>query len=256
MRKNDGFVRSLEKAILLLEILSQKPEDVDLATLARTADMPKSTTLRLLATLKKHNFIQQDKTSRRFNLGWTLIALGKSAEKSFSLLSICHPFLEELVNLTGESASLSIVQGDHLVYIDQISSNNLIKGIPTIGASLFFHCSSSGKAFLSTLNTEEQDQYIREIDFVKKTDHTITDPALLKKELVETAEKGYAVDDEETELGGRCVASPIFNVQRKGVAAISIIGPTSRIGRNDFPRFGKFVAETTAKISKILGYEA
>ncbi len=157
---------------------------------------------------------------------------------------ISYKWISVLINHAGRSPC----------YIDQILSKNIIKGIPSIGSNLYLYCSSSGKAFLSTYEQEARDQFIERIVFERKTDHTIVDADKFREELEISARNGYAIDDEETEIGGRCVAAPIFNADGKAVASMSIVGPTSRISRSDFPKFGTIISDIAGKASAALGY--
>lgn len=254
--KKASTVRALEKALDILEHLSQVHEEIDLATLARQTRIPKSTLLRLINTLKKHNFIQQNHKSQKYQIGWAFIYFGKIASKYYTLPNIIHPFLEQLAAQTGETASLVVVDGDHGIYVDQVVSSSMIKGIPSIGSKLGLHCTSAGKVLLSAFTDLDLEHFLKTSVLEKKTERTVTDKNDLKEEIKKTRRQGYATDDEETEMGGRCVAAPILNKEGKTVAALSIIGPASRIRKEDFGRLSVFVKETAAQVSTVLGYEA
>jgi DNA-binding IclR family transcriptional regulator len=216
--------------------------------------MPKSTLLRLLSTLRSHNFVKQDGETKRFSLGLGLVALGKAAEKNFNLAQEVHPFLVELAEKTGETASLSTLEGDHAVYIDQVVSKSMIRGQPRIGLTIGLHCSSGGKMLLSGLPDERIEEFFTRNHLTKKTEKTITDPQRLRKEVQKIREQGYATDDEEVEEGGRCVAAPLRDKHGRIIAAISVMGPTTRIRQKDFPRLAEVVKEEVMKASESLGY--
>ena len=148
-------VKALEKSLFILEILANSGGEIDLSTLTRHTQIPKSTLLRLLNTLKNHNFVLQDSQSRRFRLGWALIHLGKAAEQSFNLIQIVHPFMEDLASQTGETVSLVLLDGDHAIYVDQVVSSSIIRGHPPIGTPLHLHCTASGKVLLSAFSSQE-----------------------------------------------------------------------------------------------------
>jgi IclR family transcriptional regulator, KDG regulon repressor len=252
--KQELTVRALDKALQILEHLSHLTEEIDLATLAREVKIPKSTLLRLLNTLKSHNLVQQNHKSQKYQLGWALIYLGKVAGKYYTLPDIVHPLLEQLAQKTGETATLVILADGYATYMDQLISTNIIKGVPPIGSKLGLYCTSAGKVLLSALSDEELSGYVKTTALEKKTEKTITNPSELMDEIRKVRRQGYAIDDEETEIGGRCVAAPVLDKEGKILAAISIIGPTSRIRKEEFSRLSVLVRETAAQASSALGY--
>ena len=248
-------VKTLNKSLLILEILANTPGEIDLSTLTKHTHIPKSTLLRLLNTLKNHNFVLQDPQSRRFRLGWALIRLGKAAEKSFNLIHTVHPYLEDLASQTGETASLILLDGDHAVYVDQVASPNIIRGNPPIGTPLHLHCTAGGKVLLSAFSDIDFESFIRRTKLTRKTEKTIVDPLILQEELRKIKKQGYAFDDEETELGGRCAAAPVFNDEGSTVAAVSIMGPSTRIRQSDLPSLARMVKRVAFSASTQLGYQ-
>jgi DNA-binding IclR family transcriptional regulator len=252
--KKGSSVRALDKALQIIDHLSHLTDEIDLATLARQTKIPKSTLLRLLNTLKSHNLIQQNHKSQKYQLGWALIYLGKVASKYYTLPDIVHPLLEQLARKTGETATLVILVDGYATYVDQVISINIIKGVPPIGSKLGLYCTSAGKVLLSVLSDEELSGFLKTTALEKKTEKTITIPSELMEEIRRVRRQGYAVDDEETEIGGRCVAAPVLDKEGKTVAAISIIGPTSRIRKEDFSRLSVVVREAAAQTSSALGY--
>jgi len=249
-------VKALEKSLFVLEILADSAGEVDLSTLTKRTHIPKSTLLRLLNTLKKHNFVLQDPQSRRFCLGWALIYLGKAAEKSFDLLNIVHPYLEDLASQTGETASLVLLDGDHAVYVDQVSSPSIIRGNPPIGTPLQLHCTASGKVLLSAFTTESFESFIRRTKLIRKTEKSIVDPLMLQEDIRRIRKQGYAFDDEETEIGGRCAAAPVYIKEGKMVASISVVGPSTRIRQSDLASLAGIVKRVADQASAALGFGA
>jgi IclR family KDG regulon transcriptional repressor len=250
----ESSVRALDKALSVLEHLSMHDRDVDLATLTREMRLPKTTLLRLLNTLRKHNFVHQDEQTKRFRLGWALIYLGRSAGRMFNLVEFIHPYLEKLSRDSGETANLVFLDRDRAVYVDQVVTDNIIRGVPAVGAPLGLHCTASGKALLSALPAAPLEEILGEMQLYRLTEKTITNPAALRREIEQARERGYALDDEETELGGRCVAAPIFGKEGAVVAAVSVMGPNNRVNPETFPRLCSLVRETAAEISRALGF--
>jgi len=237
-KTNTSVVRSLVKAVKVLELLAQATTDVDLGSLARQASIPKSTLVRLLGTLRNHGIVQQDPQTRRYRLGWALIHLGKAAERQLNLPLVIHPFLEQLARETGETASLAMRNGNHAYYIDQVLSESIIRGVPPIGSALDLHCTGVGKMLLSVLTDKEIEALLYECGLPQHTEKTITNATRLRKEVQLIRIQGYAIDDEEAERGGRCIAAPIYANEKKILAAISITAPTSRL---TLDRMGEYI---------------
>jgi IclR family KDG regulon transcriptional repressor len=257
MQKNpESSVRALEKALTVLEHLSKLEQDIDLATLTQQLEMPKTTLLRLLNTLKKHNFVQQDERSRRYRLGWALIYLGQAANRVFDIVEFIHPYLEKLSRQSGETANLVFLDRNHAVYVDQAVSDSIIRGVPVVGSPLGLHCTAAGKVLLSCQSEEVIAEILSQIDLTGLTEKTITDLQQLRRELKRVQERGCAVDDEETEPGGCCVAAPIFGREGSLIGAISIVGPTNRVNSETTPALSEVVRDTAREISRDLGHRA
>ena len=253
-KSRQNSVRALEKALAVLEHLSKIEGDIDLATLTQRLDMPKTTLLRLLNTLKKHNFVQQDERSRRYSLGWALIYLGQAANKVFNIVEFIHPYLEKLSRRSGETANLVFLDRDHAVYVDQVVSDNIIRGVPAVGAPLGLHCTAAGKVLLGWQSEEVVEQFLKHAEMHRLTNKTITQRQALRRELEQIRKQGWALDDEESELGGRCVAAPVFGKEGSLVAAISVMGPANRINSDTIPDLSTLLVKTAGQISHALGH--
>ncbi len=248
-------VRSLDKALSILELIGTKSSPIDLATLSREARMPKTTTLRMLSTLVKRNFLSYDPHAKTYTLGISLIYLGKKAEEHFSLTRILRPFLLEISNEVQETASLVLLEYDTAVYIDQIISKNLIRAVPSVGAHLNLYCTASGKLFLSQFSHEQLEDYLQTHPLTPLTPKTITDPNLLKQELEKIRAQGYSTDDEETEIGGFCIAVPIWNQMGDLAAVFSITGPAERIRSKQISHIASYLKAVSEKASEALGFK-
>jgi len=246
------IVRVVDKAFTVLLTLSQAERDVDLATLAEQTELPKSTLVRLLHTMKLHNAVQQDAKTRRYRLGWGLIHLGKAAERQFDLERVVLPYLEQLTKETGETASFAVLEGTRAVYLAQVLTDSIIRGVPPIGAELELHCTAVGKVLLTSFSDDQFDQLIREHGLPRATDHTIVNSEQLRKEVAKVGERGYALDDEEAERGGRCIAAPILNENDEVIAALSITGPTSRIRVERVEEYAEVVKRVSQRVGEAL----
>jgi len=249
---NGQIVRVVDKAFTVLHALSQAERDVDLAALAERTGLPKSTLVRLLHTMKLHNAVQQDGKTRRYRLGWGLIHLGKAAERQFDLERVVLPYLEQLAKETGETASFAVLEGNRAIYLAQVLTESIIRGVPPIGAELELHCTAVGKVLLTSFTDDMFGQLIREHGLPRSTDQTIVNSEQLRKEVARVAEQGFALDNEEAERGGRCIAAPIVNEGDDVVAAISITGPTSRIRIELVEEYAEVVKRIATRVGEAL----
>ncbi len=257
MTKNQGkgsgqIVRVVDKAFDALQVLSQADRDMDLAGVAEETGFPKSTLVRLFHTMKLHNVVQQDSKTRRYRLGWALIHLGKAAEHQFDLESIVRPYLEQLANETSETASFAALEGTRAVYLAQVLTDSIIRGVPPIGAELALHCTAVGKVLLTSFSDEQMEKLAAEHGLSRLTENTIDNTEQLRREVVIVSEQGYALDNEEAERGGRCIAAPIYDDAGLVIAALSITGPTSRIQLDRVDEFAQIVKRVASKVTEAL----
>jgi len=245
-------VSAVDKAMVILEALSRYERDVALAALAERVELPKSTLVRLLRTMRRHSIVQQDPRTRRYRLGTALMHLGKAAERQFDLERVVRPFLAELAKSTGETASFAVLEGDRAVYLAQVLSNSIIRGVPPIGAELDLHCTAVGKVLLTSFSEEEIESFIREYGLPRHTERTLVNAESLRKELERIRRNGYALDDEEAEHGGRCIAAPVYDDRDKVVAAVSITGPTTRMHMDRIENLAAIVKCTVDKVTGAL----
>ncbi|HWR19365.1 MAG TPA: IclR family transcriptional regulator [Clostridia bacterium] len=242
-------VTSLDKAIQILQYLTQLDKDISLKDLSAGVNMPKATLIRLLTTMKRHGLIQQDVATKNYRLGWALIYMGTAASRLFDLPKIIHPYLERLSRESGESASLVQFQRDSAVYVDQVSCTNLIRSGLGVGAQLQIHLSAAGKILISDMPDEAIRKFIKRNPLIKRTEKTITSEEAFLREIHSVRENGYALDDEEGEIGGRCIAAPIRDWNDNILASISITGPSSRVHKETMPRLIELVCEVASMAS-------
>ena len=245
----------MDKALITLEAMSRYERDVDLSSLARDVKMPKSTLVRLLKAMLRHAIVQQDPRTRRYRLGTALMHLGRAAQRQFDIERIVRPFLAELTKATGETASFAILEGDRAVYDVQVLSNSIIRGAPPIGASLGLHCTAVGKVLLTSFSETELEALVNKHGLPRHTDKTIVNAGRLRKELEKIRRTGYALDNEEAEPGGRCIAAPILDDRHEVIAAVSITGPTTRMPMDQIDNLAGIVKRTAQKISAYLRKE-
>jgi IclR family acetate operon transcriptional repressor len=252
-RSVSGLVQCVNRALDLLLRLADVSRDLDLTELARRSDLTKSTTSRLLSTMQQRGFVRQHPTSQRFSLGPELIRLGAIAKQQLGLTDLFHPFLEQLMQATGETASLALLDHNQAVYVDQVQSSSMIRSFPPIGTHVPLHCTAVGKVLLSDLSPEHLSQVIEQ-GLRPYTPNTILDPAELQRVLEQVKERGFAVDLEEIELGGHCIAAPVLDNRQKVIAAMGISGPRLRVTSKRLPELTQIVKTIAGQASAELSF--
>lgn len=249
------LVQSVDRALAIVDILAKEKVPMKLSSISTSLGLNISTVHRLLNTLMAWGFVEQDPNLGRYCLGIKTFEVGNAALYSMDIRSIAKPFLKELVDTCKETANLAILVDSEVVYIDQVESQNIIKMFAEPGTRGPSYCTGSGKALLASLKEPELNRVLREIDYKRYTDKTITNPEELRKELSLIKERGYSLDFGELEDDVRCVAVPIKNHEGKAVAAISVSGPRSRMTETFLENeLIPTVVNTTRQISERLGY--
>ena len=254
--KKGHRVQSVERALLLLEILSEVGKPISLSELTEKASLNISTVHRLLHTLMSSHFVEQDLNTGKYRLGLRMFEIGSKALYSLDIRQVAKPDLQEMVDKCNETVNLAILEQGEVVYIEQVESTNMIKMFARVGSRGPAHCTAAGKALLAYVKESELEDIISKKGLIKFTENTITDPEKIKEELKKIREQGYSLDLEEMEEGVNCVAVPIKNYENKVVAAISVSGLASRITREHLDSFLiKKIKDTAMKISLNLGYK-
>lgn len=249
-------IKTVERVLQILETFSLDKPEYTAYELAQKVGIPQSTIYRFLRILVRKGFLEQDQITKKFHLGIRVFELGSIVLKSMKLPKIALPFIEELSNKSGETVHLGILDGYEVVSIESIESQYSLRIANPIGKRCCLHSTGIGKAILAFLPDEKVLEVVKNRGLPKFTPNTITDIGTLRRELSLVRERGYAVDNQENELGIRCVAAPIRDYTGKVVASISISGPIIRITDEKIPEFAKLVIEVSSKISELLGYKA
>lgn len=243
-------VRSVGRALALLEELGRSRDALGVTELGRALGVPPATVHRLLATLSAHGYVRQDPSSRRYALGARLVRLAGDAERRYA--AWLRPYLEELVELSGETANLAVLQWHHAVYVAQAPSRYSVRMFTEVGRRVLPHCSATGKVLLAHRPRELAHEVIATHGLPRYTEATITDPTRLLAELDAVAEQGYAIDLGEREVGVCCVAVPVF-AAGEALGAISVSGPSARLGpaerRRILPEMGRIAASASASFA-------
>ena len=217
-------VQSVERTFALLELLAAAGGESSVSELAAGSGLPQPTIHRLVRTLVDLGYVRQ-LPSRRYSLGAGLIHLGDSA--SGMLAAMARPRLGELVEAVGETANLSMLDGDKVVYVAQVQSRHAMRMFTEVGRRVHLHSTGVGKVLLAQLDDRAVATLVDRVGLPAQTDRSITDPQAFAAEIRRARRRGYAVDDGEQELGVRCVAVPVLDAP--GAFALSVSGPAVRM---------------------------
>lgn len=248
-------VQSVDRALSILETLSDYNEGLGVTEISDRIGLHKSTVHRLLGTLIYKGYVTQDSESNKYKITLKLFELGNKKVEDLDILTVSKPYTKELMEKVNEVVHFVIREGNNIVYIDKVEADNTIRMASTIGRRSPLYCTAVGKAILAQLSDKEVEKIWNSSKIEKLTEFTITDLKEMKEELEKVRQKGYAIDNEENELGVRCAGAPVFNRFGKVEGAISISGPTIRITEDKAEEFAKEVVKYAGLISKELGYK-
>lgn len=248
-----GGIQSVERAVAVLKLFGESEPEWGVTDLARRLRLHKSTVSRLLSTLEAGGFLQQDPRTGRYRLGLQLATLAGLALTQYDLRDIARPLLAELAAQAGETVTLSVLDGDVAVNIDQVLGPHPVKHLGWIGRRLPLHCTAAGKPLLA-LMPEPDVQRILSQPLERFTTRTPTNPLLLRRELENIRSLGFAIAVEEYEVELYGVGAVIRDHRGDVVASITVSGPTFRLPATRLNELGASVRHTADRISARLGH--
>ena len=250
--RSSGQVRSLTRALSILQALAARSEGMSLTELSEATGLPPSTTHRLLTTLEAERFVRPDPHGGQWRIGVAAFYVGSAFARSRDTLALIRPYLRRLMEISGETANLFVESDGEAICIGQIESRHAMRAITGVGGRVMLHSSGAGKVLLANMDPARR-AALASGPLRRITDKTITGHEALEAELLKIAEVGHAIDDEEHAVGLRCVAAPIFNEFREIVAAISVSGPTARIPDQRLRSLGEMVGKAAAEATRDFG---
>lgn len=247
--------QSLEKALQIIELMAENREPMRLQDIAAATNIPPSTALRMVNTLLLYGYIIQDSISKRYSLSLKFAQLGSIVHDQLNLRDIAHPILVDLSKQCGELCSVGIRQDDEVVYADVVDGpDSMLKITQRIGKRAPMHCTGIGKILLLEYNDLQFVRFASVHPLERFTPNTICSFGRLKHELANVRENGYALDDEECEIGARCVAVPFYRYGGKIEGGISISGPVARMSWERINEMLPYLRAASKEISKLLSH--
>lgn len=245
-------IQVLERSFALLEVLASHQDPVSLKDLSARTGLHPSTAHRILNDLAFGGYVDRPQAGS-YRLGMRLLELGNLVKSRLDVREAAAAPMRELHKLTHQPVNLSMRQGDEIVYIDRTySEHSGMQVVRAVGGRAALHLTSVGKLFLATDDAQKVRAYATRTGLAGHTRNSITTLAALERELANVRRLGVARDDEELELGVRCLAAGIFDDQNKLIAGLSISAPADRIEEGWVER----VKATAAQISAVLGHRA
>lgn len=248
-------VQSVERTFTLIELLSRRPKGMQLAEISRETGLHKSTAHRLLACLMQMGYVSQDGISGSYRLTLKLFETSSRVVQEIDILSASKDYLDRLSETTQESVHLVVPSGTKIVYIYKVdrAPHGNVRMSSRIGLSIPMYCTGVGKAILAYLPREQVRDIWDRSDIHPLTEHTVTDWETFCRQLDEIHTQGWAVDDEENELGVRCLAVPLLDYHGFPAAAFSVSAPLSRMGEERMALIRKEALSVGDEITRGLG---
>jgi DNA-binding IclR family transcriptional regulator len=244
---------SVANAIRLTKAFSEYEFEMGISALAGRLGLAKSTVHRLATTLVEYDILEQNRESGKYRLGLALFELGTLVRRKMDVASESRQQMSALLEMTGETVQLAVLDHQSVLYIRILESRQQVRMSSTVGARAPAHCTSVGKALLAYQPPEAVKQVI-ENGLRRYTANTIVESGVLSEELVGVRARGYAIDDEESEMGLRCVAAPIRDHTGLVAAAISVSAPVQRMTKKNLQTTVPTVVAAADAISRRLGY--
>jgi IclR family acetate operon transcriptional repressor len=236
----------------LLKIVAAR-NGLSLSEIAELSGQSASTAYRVLVTLQKHAMVEFDEANQLWRVGVESFRIGNAFLGRTNLVEQSRAAMHSVMTQTGETANLAIVDGLEVVFLSQVETHEPVRAFFPPGTKGPVHSSGIGKAILAFSPGERVEGVLKETRLARFTDKTITTEDGLRTELARIRERGWAVDDEERNVGMRCIAAPIFNAFGEAVAGLSISGPSVRISSDQDERFGALIKKAADGVTQSLG---
>lgn len=254
-RHQRNYLKTLARGLRVMSAFTPDQPTLTLSALASQLSLDPGTMFRFVYTLEYLGYLRREPESGAYRLTSRVLELGRSVHQNDELRSAALPFMEELARATEETVSLAVRDGLDILVVAQVESRRPVTVRGWLGERQPTYCTAQGKTLLAYLPPAEQEQLLAALKLEAYGPRTITDRAALQSELRQTAQRGYALNNDEMDAGLRAVAAPVFSHSGAIIAALSIDAPVTRISLQDLrSRFAGPVMECAAAISRALSY--
>lgn len=253
MAKEHSLIQSVSRASAIIEALSNY-NTLGITELGKLLGLHKSTVYGLVSTLEHEGYVCQNSQTGKYALTLKMYEIGSRVFGKLDLRKIARPYIEQIVLRHHETAHLVVPDGLEIVYIDKVECTQSMRICSNVGKRMPFHCTGVGKVLLANMPEEQANDILRKKGMEAFTENTIIDFNLLIKELEKIKAQGYAIDNEEAEIGLKCVAAPIRDINGEVIAATSVSGPKVRMDDEKINEIVKDLLIMNQEISAHLGY--
>jgi IclR family transcriptional regulator, KDG regulon repressor len=243
----------LDRALQILGTFSLEHPELSLSDLSMATDLAPSTTLRLLSILAQYGYVEKSADTDRYRIGVGMFERGSIYIQTTSVEAEAQEPLAALARECNQTASLAVLDRSDIVHIAVFPPARAIRYYAPVGQREMAHCTGLGKVLLSGLSDDELEEVVGQRGLPGRTDRTITTIGALRAHLAQVREQGYAFDEEESVVGLRCIAAPIFDDRNRIAAAISASGPAAEFSDASIPELLRAIRKTAAVISERLG---
>ncbi|MGA8763780.1 MAG: IclR family transcriptional regulator [Candidatus Sulfotelmatobacter sp.] len=256
MPSNESPSVAVERALAMLEAVAQESEGLSNAAISRKLQIPKSSASYILRTLEKQGYLARDPDSGKYRVGLKILSLSRGALSGLDVREVALPIMRHLMEKTHLTCHLAILDGSDAVYIEKVEAQGFIRMDTWVGRRMRVHTTSVGKALAAYIPEERLEKILAERGMEKRTAKTITTIPRLLKDLEKVRQQGYAVDDEENNIGARCLGAPVFNQDGAIEASIGLSGTINQVNGQTMPRISEALKDAARHISMGMGYRA
>ncbi len=251
-KTSQNTIKSLDRAMEVFEYLSEA-QGKALTTIASEMGQSPATVYRVLVTLEGRGLVEFDPIEQIWHIGPKAFVIGARFLRRSSLVDRARPIMRRLMEQTGETANIGVQKDASVLFLSQVETHSSIRAFFPPGTLSPMHASGIGKALLADMDADRLNRTLAGQRLEMFTEFTITDLDSLVQDLTEIRARGYSIDGEEKNLGMRCIAAPVYDVNGEAVAGISVSGPTSRVRLEDIDRLSLCVKDAARTLSLAIG---
>lgn len=236
--------KAIMRLFRIIDFLARTGQPMHLNDISKSCDIPSSSAMRILNTAIDAGYVVQDQDTYLYYLSFKFVKIGNAIRSHASINQIIHPYLVRITRQTGLSSALGMRNGDKITFIDEcISMDQMVIVTHQLGAAFPLHVTGAGKVFLSYFSRQELADYLSRNQLEQLTPRSIVSPEKLEKQLREARKNGYAIDDQESSLGMRCISFPVLTTDGRLLASISASGTIYQTSSKTMPVLVKTIRE-------------
>jgi len=248
------MIKTVARAMDLLDQFREGEAEFGLTDLSNRLKLQKNNVFRLVSTLSAKKYIEVNNSTGKYRLGTQARALGQLASHQLDLVNHARPILNELKQQCHETCYFSIIKDGYTYYLDGVESDLPVRIVQQVGTSRSLYCTATGRVLLAFMEPQKQRGLLSSSEIDGLTSNTVTDIGLLQNDLINIAQQGYAIDDQEHETEVLEVAVPVFDANAAIIGALSISGPKMRIAERLETELLPLICKSAAHLSSLLGY--